>query len=415
MKGCGDGKMKTNLAGTSSQRVPPNSVDDDGGEEGWGAEEGVAQRQAAIIQRKKIESETLLMSKRLFYLLCCYVFACTIMLWYDTIGLYAGLGFAPISLETFDFNSTNSASASTSATPSSLPPQLSPSEQDDLELPPRSVDPPIDPPELAEANADEAEPPEPEPADIEPQNSKSDEAEPSEDEDETSERLIKTVPTEQQQSRNSSYTRPLVLDAHRMKQSSNDHLPTPMDLEGFTQWGTCRFASECSPPYLHLIVPHQGRSSCFARLVRAFGPHTHKPEDVACTCLMVADVVRPPQSPKHKFKKLSSRPPKLEEKEKMEKEKDEKEEESAVDVIMGTILSWPGPHVLLRWRGPFGKLVAMDQLLHSITAPSNQSIVFVLDVDMVVKQGTLSLAHEPALTPTSISDTRARRASRTRR
>jgi hypothetical protein len=60
------------------------------------------------------------------------------------------------------------------------------------------------------------------------------------------------------------------------------------------------------------------------------------------------------------------------------------------DPVREGMQSWPGPHTLLRWRGQFSRVVAMDQLLNTITTPPNKTIVFMLDVDMVVKNGSFS-------------------------
>lgn len=147
-------------------------------------------------------------------------------------------------------------------------------------------------------------------------------------------------------------------------------LPTWSQLDGFSRWGSCDYLSRptCTGPYLHLLVPHSGRPKNLARLVRSFGPHTHPAEEVACTCLLVADVIVPVG----------------------------RDVASAGlgdddnDPVREGMQSWPGPHTLLRWRGKFSKVIAMDQLLNTITTPPNKTIAFVLDVDLVVKNGSFS-------------------------
>lgn len=155
-------------------------------------------------------------------------------------------------------------------------------------------------------------------------------------------------------------------------------LPTWSQLDGFSRWGSCDYLSRptCTGPYLHLLVPHSGRPKNLARLVRSFGPHTHLAEEVACTCLLVADVIVPVG----------------------------RDVASAGlgdddnDPVREGMQSWPGPHTLLRWRGKFSKVIAMDQLLNTITTPPNKTIAFVLDVDLVVKNGTIGkLRSEPRL------------------
>jgi hypothetical protein len=54
----------------------------------------------------------------------------------------------------------------------------------------------------------------------------------------------------------------------------------------------------------------------------------------------------------------------------------------ANNTVRESIQSWPGLHTLLRWRGQFSKVIAMDQLLNKITTPPDKTIVFILDVDL---------------------------------
>lgn len=62
--------------------------------------------------------------------------------------------------------------------------------------------------------------------------------------------------------------------------------------------------------------------------------------------------------------------------------------EDGKDLMLELIRQWPGPWTLLRWRNRFNKVVAFDRLTSSTKTADDQTIVFLMDVDLVAKQGT---------------------------
>ncbi len=143
----------------------------------------------------------------------------------------------------------------------------------------------------------------------------------------------------------------------------------------------CRLHPSCTPPFLNFVFVHRGRGDNLARAIKSVR-RAATPEEHRCICVIVMDFEvltqeqvfskDPATIQKVKFFRILS-------------------STSILNIIHS---NWAGPHFIKTFTEPFNKVMGLQAGAEVPRTPSAQTIIFSMDVDMIIKPGTLPGGHQ---------------------